>query len=132
MGWTDEELLDYDYTEQQRAVIEELERTLWDIRKSGEDLEKMLTKVRNEFGGELPPSVKHELNVVRKIVGDPVSKMPGALERSDIFKLCGCTKQLMGEAREALSWVSEGDVRARLGTALRNTQEQLKNVESFL
>jgi hypothetical protein len=58
--------------------------------------------------------------------------MPGALERSDIFKLCGCTKQLMGEAREALSWVSEGDVRARLGTALRNTQEQLKNVESFL
>ena len=138
VGWLPEEVLDYDFTEAQRAVIEDLEHTLWEIRRQGESLERLITKVRNEFDGELPGSVRHELEVVRKIVGEPTDvKVPGALEKSDIWKLLGCTKELMGSAREAIGQLGEDyesmrQVAASLRTALRNVQDQVKNVEDHL
>lgn len=131
-GWTSEEDLDYDLTAQQKVVVEALERALWSVRTTGQELVAIIDKAREQFNGEVPPMLKHEIAFVTKLLSSsPASKIPGALERSDLLKLAGTARAFKNEvlryANEAGRFPDKD-----LKVAMLNMERQLQNVEDLL
>jgi hypothetical protein len=96
-GWTAEEDLDYDMSENQRELLRPLEHSIQTMRVTIEGLVRQIDQVRSAFYGILPQPIRRELAVLSRLMGDNHA-YPGKMEKTDLLILIASARNLRQEA----------------------------------